>query len=101
MRKRPSLKKGDLVRLHKNKGAGDQIFKVISMSIPRDEARKLSRSGTPTNRTSSEGFVQVTVRDKNGCIFCFKRRELWRVPNQPKKKGTPLLNPETFTTRYA
>lgn len=64
---RPAILKGDLVRLKNNKnGPG---FFVVSI---------------PLARLSTDGFAQIRVKDISGKLHTYKRKQLWRVPNQPK-----------------
>lgn len=85
--KRPELHRGDLVK-RKKPHDDNTMFRVVMLTTRRSECRRLM-PGKHVN--SSEGFVDVRVVDKNGMQSMFKRRQLWRVPNQPRDKK-PLLS---------
>lgn len=80
---RPTLKKGDLVKLVKERDEG-KMYRVQRMTSSPLERRRLGMRGQVVS--SSEGFVNVFVIDTTGTMFNFKRRDLWRVPNQPRDK---------------
>ena len=82
---RPKLRNGDLVKLKKPYDDG-KMYCVVDMTVDRAEKRKLG-----LNRRviySSEGFVDVSVMGLDGILQTFKRRQLWRVPNQPRERKT-------------
>jgi hypothetical protein len=80
---RPTLKKGDLVKLAKEHDEG-KMYRVQRMAINPLERRRLGMRGRVIS--SSEGFVDVFVMDTAGTTYTFKRRDLWRIPNQPRDK---------------
>lgn len=80
MTKRPELERGDLVKRKKPNDDGT-MFRVIKITAPRKDRRKLGLRGYPP---TSEGFMDIVVADIHGCQQVFKRRDLWRVPNQPR-----------------
>jgi hypothetical protein len=80
---RPALHKGDLVRRKRPHDDGT-VYKVTRITVDRIERRKLGLRGRTV--TSSNGFVNVHVVDKLGTRSLFRRRELWRIPNQPRDK---------------
>ena len=81
MANRPALLKGDLVRRKRPHDNGT-VYKVIRMTVNLIERRKLRIR----RATSSDGFVHIHVIDKAGTHSTFRRRELWRIPNQPRDK---------------
>ena len=83
--KRPSLKNGDLVKRKKPHDDGT-MYRVVCKRTNRIEKLKLGLRGRKI--TSHEGFVDVYVMGLNGERHVFKRRDLWRVPNQPRDKKT-------------
>lgn len=89
---RPLLKTGDLVmRVKPNDG---KVYRVVRMIVNKRERRKLRLTGSVVS--SSEGFVDVYVQDKEGRSFNIKRRDLWRIPNQPRDKAAlSKANPQT------
>jgi hypothetical protein len=98
MATRPLLNIGDLVKLNKrvNTNQHDKMFRVLRITGSLKECRKL-RVHT---WSSGDGFADVRVIDEQGQTYNFKRRQLWRVPNQPrdKKKTAPKeipYNPHT------
>ena len=92
--KRPQLRKGDLVKRKKPNDDG-KMYRVMRMeSPPRRELRKLGMIGRSIS--SSEGFVLVWVKGLDGALQCFKRRELWRVPNQPRDRKHKKYDPPSY-----
>lgn len=91
--KRPELRVGDLVR---NKiprpPFGSKMFRVVRIEVPEDEKMKLGFHRR-TTITSREGFVLVFVEDKSGARYMFRRRDLWRIPNQPLQKSKRIVEP--------
>jgi len=82
---RPLLKKGDLVKLKKSLDNG-KMFRVFAVSVENKKERcALGFRNTPV--PTSEGFLTVHVVDTQGETYNFKRRDLWRVPNQPRDKN--------------
>lgn len=81
---RPALCRGDMVKLRKPLDDGT-MYRVMSMTVSQVEKRKLGLHRR-SRVTSREGFVDVTVMGLDGKQRVFKRRQLWRVPNQPKHK---------------
>lgn len=83
---RPPLKKGDLVRRNKPYDDG-QVFKVVRFQQPtRIDRLKLRKSNTPYKLDLSDGATQVWVIGKDGFGVWFNRRDLWRIPDQPRYK---------------
>lgn len=83
MKKRPLLRRGDLVKLKKPYDNGT-MFRVTRITVNNIERRRVI--GYVGHVTTSEGFIDVHVVDKDGTKHAFKRRDLWRVPNQPRDK---------------
>jgi len=88
MKTRPQLIRGDLVKLTRKASSAhaidpDKMFRVYNIGSTHKEWEKLGR---PKPSDSSEGFWVVRVRDNQGNRFQFRRRELWRIPNQPRDK---------------
>jgi len=90
---RPRLKKGDLVKLHKNRyttpaqEAGvklNTMYRVMNITFNIEECNKLRVRRRWQN--SSEGFASVVIQNTAGTMFSIRRRLLWRVPNQPRYK---------------
>jgi len=82
---RPKLYRGDLVKRKKPNDDG-QMYRVISFRAPLVERKKL-REHRKIRDITDQGFVNVTVQGLDGVTQTFKRRDLWRVPNQPKMKA--------------
>jgi hypothetical protein len=84
MAHRPQLSKGDLVKRKKPYDDGT-MYRVVNIFAPIVERMKLglSRRG---RLPSSEGFLDIRVKDLQGNYYTFRRRELWRIPNQPRHK---------------
>jgi len=81
---RPALRRGDMVKRKKPHDDGT-MYRVLSMTIPRMEKRKLGLRRYD-RVTSQEGFIDVTVRGLDGKRRVFKRRDLWKIPNQPRDR---------------
>jgi len=119
MANRPALRKGDLVRINRRNpprelltygGNGDMngIFRVVSMTIPDLDAVRLGFGSVGTRKrrragkiTSSEGFIEVTITDKDGRRFCVRRRELWKIPteSQPRHRRRPKKTVDDYRLR--
>lgn len=89
MKTRPLLVRGDLVMLNKSRMAFGlnkrQVYKVVGFPrMPRSEKRKL---GNP-NLMTSDGVTYVRIIDSSGFKSLVRRRDLWKLPNQPRHKRT-------------
>ena len=89
---RPQLKIGDMVKLARP-AHSDKMYRVANMYSNPMEQRKLRIRTRNVRNLGGEGYLDLAVIDENGVTSTFKRRDLWRVPNQPrdswKKNKTP------------
>lgn len=90
---RPLLHRGDLVKLTKRySNENDKMYRVLRWESSALERKKLHIHKPDTRN----GFVNIKVVDAQGETYTFKRRQLWRVPNQPRDKKNPA-----HTTNFA
>ena len=94
---RPVIRVGDLVKKKQPFDDG-KMYKVINVTAPKVDRCRLGLRRTAIN--TSEGFLVVVVQDKEYHTFTFRRRELWRVPNQPRNKKPVGLQPEQKAARF-
>lgn len=97
---RPCLYIGDLVKLNKNRKSRngrevksrvnsqedpDKMYRVINIAFPPGHARRLNLKLSSID--SSESWAYIHVVDEKRIRRVFLRRELWRIPNQPRNRN--------------
>jgi len=84
MKKRPAIKRGDLVKLARPLDT-DEIFRVLGISASRLLRFQRRNGKDPVVLIGSDGKADVRVMNRCGKAYTYKRRQLWLIPNQPKR----------------
>lgn len=105
MKVRPTIKIGDMVKRKKPHDSG-LMFRVVQISVDPVDLRKYlgrweARRVRPgqIRHMGHEGFAWIHIQGKSGETWKVRRRDLWRVPNQPRDKKKFMQHQATTTGR--